>query len=138
MSTSGHRAGWLTTVDMYSLDSACDLIVRAFGDHPYLVGSAMQRADHRDVDVRLILDDADFDALFEHRPRALWELLCLAVGDYLRTRTGLPIDFQIQRQTEVNERHNKPRNPLGMDRVFARGGDATPPYLSVRQEEPTP
>jgi hypothetical protein len=58
--------------------------------------------------------------------RARWQLLSLALGDYLRKRTGLPIDFQIQRQTQANERHSKPRNPLGMKRTFAGGGDGTP------------
>lgn len=112
---------------MHNLDAACRLIVHAFGP-PYLVGSAGigGNATWRDVDVRLILDDAEFDAIFGTN-RQRWELLSLAIGDYLRQRTGLPIDMQIQRQTEANEIHpDKPRNPLGMDRTFAGGGDATP------------
>ncbi|MGB6771157.1 MAG: hypothetical protein WBF51_04045 [Candidatus Dormiibacterota bacterium] len=120
----------LTTAEMYDLDAACRMIARAF-DCPYLVGSAgiEGRRDYRDVDVRLILSDEEFDKLFPDmaigRPR--WELLCVALGDYLRIRTRLPIDFQIQRQTEANQKHNgKYRNPLGMARNFAGGGDATP------------
>jgi hypothetical protein len=116
----------LTTHEMYDLDSACRLIEKAF-DPPYLVGSAGVdgHAGYRDVDVRLILGDAEFDALIgENRYR--WELLSLAIGDYLRLRTRLPVDFQIQRQTEANEKHSKPRNPLGMARNLAGGGDATP------------
>lgn len=124
-------AGYLTTADLYNLDVACGLIRRAFDGPPYLVGSAMEKPDHRDVDIRLILDDRAFDSLFgvdvsSWNPAQLWELLSLALGDYLRQRTGLPIDFQIQRQTEANAKHHKPRNPVGMSRTYAGGGDATP------------
>lgn len=121
----------LTTSQMYELDGACDLIRRAFGP-PYLVGSAglRGRRDWRDVDVRLILDDEEFAKVCPTLER--WELLSVAIGDYLRHRTRLPIDFQIQRQTEANEKHgDKPRNPLGMMRKFAAKGDATPWRASV-------
>lgn len=116
----------LSPAELYDLDSACWLVTKAFG-HAYLVGSAGEdgRGDFRDVDVRLILSDAEFDAIIGDN-RYRWELLSLAIGDYLRKRTGLPVDFQIQRQTEANERHSKPRNPVGMDRNLAAGGDATP------------
>lgn len=115
----------LTTDQMYDLDAACNLIRRAF-DTPFLVGSAGIKGDrdYRDVDVRLILSDEEFDRACPTRER--WELLSLAIGDYLRIRTRLPVDFQIQRQTEANEKHSKWRNPLGMHRSFAGGGDATP------------
>lgn len=126
MSTKDRRTAHLTTADLYNLDVACKLIGRAFEGPPYLVGSAMDSRDFRDVDVRLILDDTQFDSLFSRRPAQLWELLSLALGDYLRQRTGLPIDFQIQRQTEANAKHAKPRNPLGMSRIYAGGGDAVP------------
>ena len=62
------------------------------------------------------------------RRRARWELLCLAIGAYLHERTGLAIDFQIQSTTIANERYDGRRNPLGMGRVFAGGGDATPDW----------
>ena len=51
-----------------------------------------------------------------------------AIGAYLKDRTGLPIDFQIQRTDIANAAHDGPRNPLGMGRVFAGGGDGTPPW----------
>jgi hypothetical protein len=120
---------------MYHLDQACELISKAFGDEcPYLVGSAGIGNDSgspRDVDVRLMLDDDEFAAACPTRER--WELLCLAISTYLRDRTGLPIDFQIQRTREANERHGgSPRNPLGIGgaaaRSFAGGGDATPDW----------
>jgi hypothetical protein len=116
----------LTTDQMYRLDAACRMIYRAFGT-PYLVGSAGigGKSSWRDVDVRLMLDDEEFDKVCPTLQR--WELLSLAIGDYLRKETGLPVDFQIQRTTEANAKHGgKPRNPLGMRRNFAAGGDATP------------
>lgn len=117
----------LTTAQLRELDDACVLIRLAYGT-PYLVGSAGigGHKDWRDVDVRLILSDGPFDLLCPTVAR--WELLSIAIGDYLRRRTGLPIDFQIQRQTEANAKHSKPRNPLGVGRVLAGMGDATPFY----------
>ena len=61
----------------------------------------------------------------------LWSLLCASVSLWLSQQSGLPVDFQIQRAAEANERYgNKPRNPLGMGgaaaRIFAGGGDCTP------------
>jgi len=130
VSCSKRRNGHLTTAEMHDLDRACELIDKGFGDIPYLVGSAMERGDFRDVDIRLILDDEKFDALFADRSPHLWDLLSIALGDYLRVRTGLPIDFQIQRMTEANEKHHGSRNPLGIGvRRFAGGGDATPNYI---------
>ena len=133
------RTDLLTTTEMYHLDQACQLITRAFGDEcPYLVGTAgIGGAErYRDVDVRLMLDDEEFAKVCPTRER--WELLCLAISTYLRDRTGLPVDFQIQRAREANERYSGPRNPLGMmhladrraGRVFAGGGDATPDWTT--------
>ena len=122
----------LTTDQMYDLDAACNLISRAF-DAPYLVGSAGigGKRDYHDVDVRLILKDEEFERTCPTRER--WELLSLAIGDYLRIRTRLPVDFQIQRMTEANEKYPKGwRNPLGMRRSFAGGGDATPWHYDDR------
>jgi hypothetical protein len=127
--TTKPRTDLLTTTELYHLDVACRVIYRAFGTHPYLVGSAGVGNDgtpYRDVDVRLMLNDEQFDLACPTRER--WELLCLTIGTYLRDRTGLPIDFQIQRTAEANERFNGPRNPLGMGRAFAGGGDGTPDW----------
>jgi hypothetical protein len=133
------RTDLLTTTELYHLDQACQLITRAFGGSPpYLVGTAgIGNADsYRDVDVRLMLDDDEFAAVCPTRER--WELLCLAIGAYLRDRTGLPVDFQIQRTREANEKFSGPRNPLGLihsdgraGRVFAGGGDGTPFWVSA-------
>ena len=116
--------GFLSTFDLHHLDLAVRPIYRAFGQHPYIVGSANERPDFRDVDIRLMLPDAEFDALFGERKK-LWGLLCYSITAWLRAETGLPIDFQIQRTTEANARFGgKMRNPLGVDRDFAGLGDA--------------
>ena len=73
-----------------------------------------------------MLDDSEFAAVCPTQAR--WELLCLSIGSYLRERTGLPVDFQIQRTAEANEKFHSRRNPLGMGRVFAGGGDGTPDW----------
>jgi hypothetical protein len=80
----------------------------AFGTPPYLVGSALERKDWRDVDVRLILDDEVWETLelgnpgHEHQ-NGKWVALCLAFSALGKQMTGLPIDFQIQQQTWANK-----------------------------------
>lgn len=129
--TTGRRVTRLTTHEFDALNDACKRIEAAFDEYPYLVGTAGigEAGSYRDVDIRLILDDERFDELFpREKGQTLWELLSLSIGAYLRERTGLPIDFQIQRQTQANEKHSKPRNPMGTARNFAAGGDGTPPW----------
>lgn len=118
------RTDSLTTVQLHNLDQACIIIKRGLGQ-PYLVGSAgIGGGAYRDVDVRVMLDDDEFAAICPNQLR--WEMLCLAISTYLSERTGLPIDFQIQRTAVANEFYNdKPRNPLGMRRPFAGLGDGT-------------
>lgn len=124
------RTDLLTTSQMYNLDSACRLISRAFdGGPPYLVGTAAdgRASSYRDVDVRLMLSDAEFAAACPTLAR--WELLCVAFSAWLSERTGLPVDFQVQRADLANEKYaGQVRNPLGMGRTFAGGGDGTPDW----------
>lgn len=97
----------------------------AFDEVPYLVGSAARGKTWRDVDVRLILADDEYAARLGElrRPRCLnvrWNALCLAFAALGRDVTGLPIDFQIDQQSEANERYGgENRIPLGLGR--ARG-----------------
>jgi hypothetical protein len=130
------RHSYLSTVELLRLDRACRDLWHMARDNDggvYLVGSVNQRPDFRDVDVRMILPDLAFDRLFGREP-GLWGLFCYAVSRQLGADTGLPIDFQVQRQTQANEHHGT-RNPLGligidgddldMGRTFAADGDAT-------------
>lgn len=91
------------------LDAFGREIEDAFGHLPYLVGSAAVGKEWRDVDVRLILPDEEFDALFPAHTQpshhdGRWGLLCAAISELARVRTGLPVDFQIQRASFANER----------------------------------
>jgi hypothetical protein len=120
----------LTTTELHRLDRACVDLHRAFPSRTYLVGSAYDGDTFRDVDVRTILDDDEFDIIFGPRPQ-FWGLVCVSVATHLSDTTGLRVDYQIQRLTEANEKHDGPRNPLGQfigkhaGREFAGLGDAT-------------
>lgn len=108
---------------MFLLDEACRPIKQAFGAYPYLVGTAQTSRQFRDVDVRLILDDETYDRLADVGA-LVPTFLGLAIGEYLAARTGLPIDFQIQRQTQANELHpGGERNPLGIRKLGNYTGD---------------
>ena len=104
------RATYLSPPDLYRLDAACVPLREAFGT-PYLVGSVLRRRDFRDVDVRLLLQDDDFDRQFPSSARL--KVLNAAVSALLRDATGLPVDFQFQRQAEANALHGGPRSALG-------------------------
>ena len=123
------RMKGLTTFDLHRLDLAVQPIERAFDPchfaSTYLVGSTQRGEEPRDVDVRTILSDEDFDAYFGGKPM-LWSTFCLGMTAWLVQQTGLPIDYQVQRMSEANAEHTGPRNHLsGGDRVFAGAGDAT-------------
>lgn len=116
---------------LHRLDLACKHISEVFGgfNGPFLVGSVQERTagPASDVDLRLILDDETYDALMAGTPDGFATLLDFALAAYVRELTGLPIDFQVQRMTEANERHaGKQRNPLGRRSLTAWLGDARP------------
>jgi len=98
----------------------------AFGHGPYLVGSALtQKSGWRDVDVRLILPDREYEDLGLGDPgqphvNGKWVSLCLAYAALGRSMTGLPVDFQIQQQSRANGEFDGPRSFLG--RTPLRGG----------------
>jgi len=111
---------------MFLLDNACHSLREAFPSYgPYLVGTANERGPFRDVDVRLIMEDEEFDKLATAIGMpAIW-FLGLGLGQYLASLTGLPIDFQFQRATEANAIHGgKHRNPLGLRGLGNYEGDA--------------
>ena len=92
-----------------------------FGKHTYHVGSSLEKKDGwRDVDVRVILDDDVWDAMELGDPRnphnnAKWVAYCLALSSFGKDLTGLPIDCQLQRQTEANEEFGREK---GTSRSF--------------------
>jgi hypothetical protein len=90
----------------------------AFGHVCYHVGSSLtEKRGWRDVDVRLILPDAEYAAMGLGDPRhqqrnKKWVSIILAWSAFGRDLTGLPIDFQIQQQSYANETENGPRSAL--------------------------
>ncbi len=124
----GERANYLPAPEYFLLNQACLAVNEAFGGVCcYLVGSALVRRDYRDVDIRCILEDEHFDKLFPGAGRnpqfnALWSLMCSAVALMLKQQTGLPIDFQIQRQTQANENFTGARSALGIFLGYPGGG----------------
>ena len=120
------RANYLPASSLFGLHQACEQIMRSYDSlGVYLVGSAIKRKDYRDVDVRCMLFDEEFEREFPknkdgERPRFM--LVCLAISAWLKQVTGLPIDFQFQKQTLANERHKGERHGLG---YYRWDGDAT-------------
>ena len=118
---------------LHRLDLACHHISEVFGgfNGPYLVGSVQERTagPGSDVDLRLILDDDVYDALFAGTPEGFATLLDFALAAYVRELTGgLPIDFQVQRMTEANEKHGRAK----------QYHDHTEPIIGCRCEERYP
>jgi len=97
------RATYLSPPDLYRLDWACRPIRLAFNTPPYLVGSALERSDYRDIDLRLILSDRRHKQLVGTRGELVL-LLNIALSDLVARTAGqrAPIDFQIQSQSEAN------------------------------------
>jgi hypothetical protein len=115
----------LSPRQMFLLDQACHPINEAFGRFgTYLVGTAGTRGPHRDVDVRTIMKDKKYDRLLKAIGQPGIAFLGLSIGQYLASLTGLPIDYQIQRQTEANALHDGMRNALGVRRLANYKGDA--------------
>lgn len=124
------RAHYLPANSMFGLHAASSEIMSAYDTlGVYLVGSCLSRRDYRDVDVRAIMEDEEFDKAFPHNPngvvpntRPLFMLSCLSISLWFKELSGLPVDFQFQKQSIANARHKGPRNALGHYRWT---GDAT-------------
>ncbi|TIM07628.1 hypothetical protein [Mesorhizobium sp.] len=108
---------------VFKLELACKHLNEAYDSFGcYLVGSALERPDWRDVDVVMIMDDEAFKREFpaaEIHSGAFeldtkWLIHTVALSDWLRSQTGLPIDFKIQPQTWANFRHKGPRHAKGI------------------------
>lgn len=97
------------------LEEFGQVILDAFGEVPYQVGSSFERngkPSWRDVDVRLILDDERYEADGYGDPErphdnARWVAMVKAFSLLGRQMTGLPIDFQIQQRTHANKHYGR-------------------------------
>lgn len=87
------------------LDMWARTIAEAWGRTPLVVGSSLRSKQWRDVDVRLVLPDAEYEALtgsmypVPHNHRV--EVLNAAFSLWAQQVTGLPVDFQFQSHTEA-------------------------------------
>lgn len=108
-----HYANYLQHQDQHNLNLACLPLKRASAYGVFLVGSVLHRRDWRDVDVRCIVPDDQWEIF---KP---WvEILNASISEWLRQRTGLPVDFQFQQMTAANAEFSSaqghPRHALGM------------------------
>ena len=114
---TARRASYLGALESVRLDAACLLVADAFGETCWLVGSATESRDYRDVDVRIILDDSAYESVFGACPPSLSPLRCLlgaSISAYLSQQTDMRIDFQIQKRSDVKESDwNKTRVAMG-------------------------
>jgi len=85
------RHCYLTPHQLRRLDAACAPIVAAYGPFTtYLVGSVLSRPDYRDVDVRTIIADSQFDSRewLGLRRWAYYKALHAHVTSFTRRRTS--------------------------------------------------
>jgi len=93
-------------------------IFAAFGHVAYHVGSSLAQKDGwRDVDVRLMLPDDEWETRGfgdPERPQwnRRWVSTILAWSAFGQQLTGLPIDFQIQQTTHANAKEPGNRSAL--------------------------
>src|SRR5690242_8007878 len=113
------RFNYLGPAQHLRLDVACAPIRDAFDNAPMLVGSVLERPDFRDVDVRLMVDDDEYERMFgdvANDPRAAMRALLInsALSDWLAHTTGLPVDFQFQPVSQTRQYDSRPRSALAL------------------------
>lgn len=103
-----HRVSYLTVSEQYNLNIACRPVSN-IGYGTFHVGSSLRTRDFRDVDLRCILPNEEFDGWLKNPD--LHKFLNVAISEWIAARTGLPIDFQFQRATDANEEFPSPEYP---------------------------
>jgi len=104
-----------------------DLIIEAWGESGYLVGSSQRGEPWRDIDVRVMLPYHQWLRFFspakyeERQSHPGWRAHMLAWSKLGERLTGLPIDFQVERENDTPG----PRNPIGNWRYGVEGGTPT-------------
>lgn len=131
------RSTHLLLSDFERVEEWCRGIRILFGHPPYMVGSALTRPDYRDIDLRLILPDSTFDRSWRNPVKV--RLMNRALSTWGQRETGLPIDFQIQRQSAANEKYpNEARNPMGVRDWSVIVPEATTVGAGATEERETP
>lgn len=92
----------------------------AFDTTAVHVGSSAVSKQWRDVDIRLILPDGQFNDMFpgyngHHQNDVKWALMSAAIAELGKKLTGFPIDFQFQRMSDASNRYGRKfREPLDL------------------------
>lgn len=113
-------AHYLTVNQYFDLDHACKILGQTFHYNTYLVGSVLTKPNFRDVDLRCMLDDEDYDKLFMSPYKDLncdhmRQVFNISISAWLKSVTGLPIDFQFQKTSEANKEYpDQPRSCVGL------------------------
>lgn len=111
---TARRSTALSPPEMFLLDAWGHSLRAAFGATPYLVGSVERGEDWRDVDVRMILDDDEYETLLGASHPERMTAFNIAISFWGQRATALPIDFQFQARARATARYgDQPRNPLG-------------------------
>ena len=116
---------------IFKLELACQHLSRGFGDVCYLVGSALERPDWRDIDIVMIMSDENFAAEFPDASSGHWEfdpkwlIMTVAKSDWLSAQCGHLVDFKFQQRTHANQMHKGPRNAMGLVFTSARQLEAS-------------
>lgn len=116
-----HYATFLDVTSFIELRFAAAIVKGIFDESfgIFLVGSALKRKDWRDVDVRQIISDAEFERRFgefvePYENNKFLRAFNLGISGWMRAASHLPIDYQVQPITKANELYpNEPRNGLG-------------------------
>lgn len=95
-----------------------DVLMDAFGQPAYLVGSALKTKRPRDIDVRLPFADETFVQMVGRiatfgQTGTRWAALALAFSALGKEMTGKPIDFQVQPDGIAWTYQDEPRMRLG-------------------------
>lgn len=92
-----------------------DLLLSAFGEMPYQVGSSLNGETWRDVDIRIMFDTEEYQKWGFGDPEsphtnAKWVAFTMAFSLLGQKITGLPIDFQIQDTDWANKKYDRPHH----------------------------
>jgi hypothetical protein len=121
----GKRGTYLLVSQMNTLDTWAKELEQMFPKDmdvygTYLVGSATQHKDFRDVDVRQIMSDKSFESLRKTVDIGYFNHVVSLWGQQL---TGLPIDYQVQAigSEENNSATGTVHHAIGMRDGYING-----------------
>lgn len=92
------------------------MVQSAFVYYPFLVGSALITKTPRDIDIRLILPDSNFESLYGkdlNKHLTGWATTCIVWSAYGTQMVGKPVDFQIVPWSHVQAYKAFPKLMIG-------------------------